>query len=79
MSDDINLAAPGRVMRNLTGEFARAHERMANLPRRVISRQPTEAELAERKAEMVAKIQRTFRNNKNNYKQSENFARSGSK
>jgi glycerol-3-phosphate dehydrogenase len=73
MSNEVNLAAPGRVMRNLSGEQARAHERMANLPRRVISRQPTEAELAERKAEMVAKIQRTFKNNALNLKSNPGF------
>ena len=63
MSGDVNLAAPGRVMRNLTGDLAAAHERMATLPRRVISRQPTEADIEAKRAAVAEKIQRTFKNN----------------
>jgi glycerol-3-phosphate dehydrogenase len=73
MSNEVNLAAPGRVMRNLSGEQARAHERMANLPRRVISRQPTEADVEAKRQAVAEKIQRTFKNNALNLKSNPGF------
>jgi hypothetical protein len=64
MSNEVNLAAPGRVMRNLSGEQARAHERMANLPTRRIVRGPTEAEIQAQREAVTERIQRTYRNSK---------------
>ena len=61
-SEDINLAARGRVMRELSGEFRRAHERMSSLPRIVHRAGPTDAQIQARRLETVEKIQRTFKN-----------------
>ena len=74
-SEDINLAARGRVMRELSGEFRRAHERMSSLPRIVHRAGPTDAQLQAQRAEIVEKIQRTHRNNLVNAKSNPGFTK----